>query len=78
MQSYPATPLWMLATDGGIGLQSLIDFTHKTKLRLLLRIIEKNNDTGLAFQGLIARALRDAGTRGDSNYTENWEQLDRT
>ena len=80
MQSYPATPLWMLATDGGIGLQSLIDFTHKTKLRLLLRNIEKNNDTGLAFQGLIARALRDAGTGGfrttqriGSSLTEpNW------
>jgi hypothetical protein len=64
MQSYPATPLWMLAADGGIGLQSLIDFTHKTKLRLLLRNIERDDDTGRAFQGLIARALRDAGTGG--------------
>jgi hypothetical protein len=70
----------MLAADGGLGLQSLIDFTHKAKLRLLLRNIEKEDDTGRAFQGLIARALRDAGTGGmranqtiGSSLTEpNW------
>ncbi len=54
----------MLASDGGLGLQSLIDFTHKSKLNLLLKNINKEDDTGKALQGLVARALRDAGSGG--------------
>jgi hypothetical protein len=69
MKSYPAIPLWMLAADGGLGLQSLIDFTHKSKLRMLLRNIDKNDDTGKAFQGLVARAIRDAGSGGNTRQT---------
>ena len=46
MQSYPARPLWMLASDGGLGLQSLMDFVHKCKLKLLLKNVNENNDTG--------------------------------
>ena len=64
MQSFPTKPLWMLASDGGLGLQSLIDFTHKSKLNLLLKNINKEDDTGKALQGLVARALRDAGSGG--------------
>jgi len=54
----------MLSTDGGLGLQSLLDFTQKCKLKMLLRNINKNDDTGKAFQGLVARALRDSGAGG--------------
>jgi hypothetical protein len=35
MQSYPSKPLWMLTSDGGLGLQSLLDFANKSKLRIL-------------------------------------------
>ena len=61
MRSYPSIPLWMLAADGGLGLQSLMDFTQKCKLKMLLKNIARNDNTGLAFQGLVARALRSAG-----------------
>ncbi len=54
----------MLSSDGGLGLQSLLDFTHKMKLNLLLKNINKSNDTGKALQGLVARAMRDAGSGG--------------
>ncbi len=30
MSSYPSIPLWMLAADGGLGLQSLLDFSNYT------------------------------------------------
>jgi hypothetical protein len=56
--------MWMLASDGGLGLQSLIDFTHKCKLKLLLKNISNDDDTGRALQGLVARALRDGGSGG--------------
>ena len=64
MDSFPSKPMWALAADGGLGIQSLIDFTHKCKLRLLLRNVNKNDASGLAFQGLVARALRNGGTGG--------------
>jgi hypothetical protein len=64
MQSFPSKPLWILASDGGLGMQSLMDFTHKCKLKLLLKNVNESNDTGRALQGLVARALRDAGSGG--------------
>ena len=64
MQSYPSKPLWMLTSDGGLGLQSLLDFANKSKLRILLKNINKDNDSGKALQGLVAIALRDAGSGG--------------
>ena len=64
MVSFPSIPLWTLAADGGLGLQSVLDFSHKSKLRILLRNIEKTDNTGIAFQGLVARALRYAGVGG--------------
>ena len=53
-----------MTRDGGLGLQSLLDFTHKLKLRLLLKNVESEDDTGRALQGLLARALRNAGNGG--------------
>ena len=64
MHGYPSKPIWALAVDGGLGIQSLLDYVHKCKLRLLLRNIDKNDSTGKAFEGLVSRALRSAGTGG--------------
>ncbi len=64
LAGFPAIPLWTLTRDGGLGLQSLLDFTHKLKLRLLLRNVESDDDTGRALQGLLARALRNGGNGG--------------
>ena len=33
MKNYPSKPIWALAVDGGLGIQSLLDFVHKCKLR---------------------------------------------
>jgi hypothetical protein len=44
LSGYPTVPLWTLTADGGLGLQSLIDFAHKLKLRLLLKNIESNDE----------------------------------
>jgi hypothetical protein len=43
LQGYPAKPIWALAVDGGLGIQSLLDYTHRCKLRLLLKNIGKND-----------------------------------
>ena len=64
MDSYPSKPIWSLAIDGGLGVQSLLDYVQKSKLRLLLRNINNANHTGLAFEGLVSQALRSAGTGG--------------
>jgi hypothetical protein len=64
MHGYPSKPIWALAVDGGLGIHSLLDYVHKCKLRLLLRNIDKNDSTGKAFEGLVSRALRSAGTGG--------------
>ena len=64
MKGYPAKPIWALAVDGGLGIQSLQDFVHKCKLRILLRNINKGDKTGEAFEGLVARALRSSGQGG--------------
>ena len=64
MGSYPSKPFWALAVDGGLDIQSLLDYVQKCKLRLLLRNINKDDLTGTAFEGLVSRALRGAGTGG--------------
>ena len=46
MASYPYKPIWALAVDGGLGVQSLLDFVHKCKLRILLRNINKHDALG--------------------------------
>ncbi len=50
--------------DGGLGLQSLIDYSQRCKLRLLLKNIDRGDSSGKAFESLVSRALRSAGTGG--------------
>ena len=64
MHGYPTKPMWAAAIDGGLGIQSLLDYVHKSKLRILLRNINKSDKTGEAFEGFISRSLRSAGTGG--------------
>ena len=64
LKGYPSKPLWALAVDGGLGLQSLIDYSQRCKLRLLLKNIDRDDTTGKAFESLVSRALRSAGTGG--------------
>ncbi len=61
---YPTKPIWALAIDGGLGAQSLLDYMQRSKLRLLLKNIEKNDNTGKAFEGLVSRVLRLSGSGG--------------
>ena len=64
MRGYPSKPIWALAVDGGLGIQSLLDYVQRCKLRLLLKNIEKEDDTGKAFEGLVSRAIRLSGSGG--------------
>jgi hypothetical protein len=49
LKGYPTRPLWALSVDGGLGIQSLLDYTQRCKLRLLLRNIDKHDTAGKAF-----------------------------
>ncbi len=64
LKGYPSKPMWALAVDGGLGIQSLLDYSQRCKLRLLLKNIDRNDSAGKAFEGLVARSTRSAGTGG--------------
>jgi hypothetical protein len=54
LKGYPAKPMWALAVDGGLGIQSLLNYSQRCKLRLLLKNIDKDDSAGKAFEGLVA------------------------
>ena len=61
---YPSTPINCHVIDGGLGIESLSCFAQRCKMRILMKNIDKVDQTGISMQGLVARALRYAGQGG--------------
>ena len=61
---YPSIPLNCHVTDGGLGIENLSSFAQRCKMRILMKNVDKKDQTGISMQGLVARALRYAGQGG--------------
>ena len=62
--TYPTTPINCHTNDGGLGIESLSCFAQRCKLRILMKNLDKKDQTGISMQGLVSRSLRFAGQGG--------------
>jgi hypothetical protein len=69
MSGFPGDLINVDKEDGGLGIRSLSDDANDRKCKLLLDLIDKDDQTGFAMRGIVGRGHRSAG-RGGVRGTE--------